>query len=139
MLKKTKWGFIIVLVLLVSSNYLISPSGAAVDVKKLKKEIVRLNDIITSKNKEIKALKAENAKLKQNSYKVSNTKVQYKLTVLNTRYIENNVSVPSLVEIKGVRYSPVKMVTNTLGYPTVYNKKKNTLYMGFNPDGMYIK
>ncbi|MBP0726621.1 NPCBM/NEW2 domain-containing protein [Bacillus sp. RG28] len=31
------------------------------------------------------------------------------------------------------------MVTETLGYPTVFNKTKNILYMGYNPYGSYLK
>jgi hypothetical protein len=104
----------------------------------LQKEINRLKKSNTNKDKEISKLKNDVTELKKKSFVVSKSKIQYKRKVLSSNYTENKNTVPSLVEIKGIKYAPVNLMSDTMGFQTNFNKSKNILYIGINPDGIFL-
>ncbi|MFD4706104.1 NPCBM/NEW2 domain-containing protein [Gottfriedia sp. NPDC058432] len=167
-MSKRKIGLLIAaLTLTFTALSFTSPTYATSSVKKLQQEITRLKKIITSKDKEIAslkssvskkdkdikslkasiskkdkeiaALKKENTSLKSTSYFISSSKLMNGSEQLSTTYFESNYSVPSLVEIKGVKYSPVNLISKTFGFPAFYDKSKNLTYIKGKPDGYYLK
>lgn len=91
-------------------------------IKKLKKEL-------SQKNKEI-------AELKKKSFKVVNAQVLYNGGQMPSTFSDLGVTVPAIIENKGILYTPLSYISGIYGIPSNYDGKSNILYLGNKPEGV---
>jgi uncharacterized membrane-anchored protein YhcB (DUF1043 family) len=114
-------------------------------IKSLQTTISSFKKQISSKDKQISELKKQIATkdkeinvYKSKSVNVLKTKVAFEGNVKSGNYQYLNNSVPVSLEYKGVRYSPVSMISEMIGFKTVYKNKEDVIHIGSEPDGSYM-
>jgi hypothetical protein len=95
------------------------------------KQIIELKKQIATKDKELNVYKSK-------SVNVLKTKVAFEGNVRSGNYQYLNNSVPVTLDYKGVRYAPVSLISEMLGFKTVYKNKEDVIYIGSEPNGSFM-
>lgn len=100
----------------------------------LQKQVSNLKSQINSKNATIRQLKSQI----NSSYvlKTVNEQLYYKGYLSPKKVTIGNITVPSLLDYKGIYYAPVQETTSILSLP--YSKDSKTVYIGSKPKGQFM-
>ncbi|MGG3798619.1 hypothetical protein [Metabacillus fastidiosus] len=151
-MKKGKLLFLSLVIMLMTS--LATPVEAKTETsvkslekqnKALKDENAKLKEQIKSKDKQVKDYKnqltnkdKEIQTYKSNAATPLKTKLAYQGNVLSGNYQEGKTSVPLLLSYKGIRYTPINKIGDLLKIKTSYDRSKNTLFFGEEPQRGYM-